>query len=550
MKFNGSRKGLKSVFMFVLLLALAVGSLGGCGSKKTYVDYFKDMLSKTEGTWKTSWVFREDGQETTVHSTRIVGADGNASMEMQFVLSDVDSVTVNAVLFDGVWYLDLGNMRKSLEECKNPALLAFADKAPNNIAYITFNEADILFKDYFAEEEETQAGIKGVFNLLDRSDLVLNMFLGAVNQKGGFKFDVVDERYTLASTEECGSILLQMLTNINSYYDKYCSNLSSLNLASEYEASKGFKANKDNFLSSLNDVQLRYSVMDSGMFTPSIKGDISVFESKQSGIEYDGSLGITWNSDKSKDNAIEFKFSYKSAVSAVDKPSSTEIDIAKFNESYFEFESLFDTILREGNILGAWYLDTSLASGSVDIGSQMESLAREYLGIGQDVNVADYVSENSSSSSVSELIDIFDSIVGGFKIEVDKPTDVVEVSQYNKLTGIFPSGVEYSFNINEEVSGNSILVVDIRLLNTSDSTVSFETRGFKLRDMGTSILSANIKTQLLEVNPEFDTDLCVEEISVDRGCFIDTKLYFVVPDNLGYQDLYYEDELIGNLISF
>lgn len=551
MKRVGSKKHIRYMLSLVLLIVLVAGCLTGCGSKKTYIDYFKDMLSRSEGTWKASWVFNEGGQETKVNTTKIVCSDGNASIELQVSLSESDVVTVNAVLFDGTWYFDLSALRTSLLSCKNEELLVFAEKVPNNIAYITFSEADIMFKDYFAEESETKAGINGVFNLLDRVDLVLNMFLGAVNQKGGFQFDIVDEHYTLSSTADCSSILLQMLTDIGSYYDKYCSNLSSLNLASEYEASEGLMVEKDNFLASLQGIQLKYATMDSSILNPSIKGDISVFESKQSGVEYDGFLHITWNSDKSVENAIKCDFSYKTSVSQVSKPSSTEIDIAKFNSDYFEFDSLFDTILSEGNVLGGWYLNTSLELNSELMSSKLNALSRDFLGIDSaDISVADYISENSGSSSVSELIDIFDSVTGGFKVEVEKPVVEEEVSRYNELHGVLQNGTEYFISVNEAESDSSILVVDVRLLNGSDTSVDFETKNFKLRDMSTGIISANIKTQLLEVNPDFNTESYLEEISLESGCFIDTKLFYAIPENFGYQDLYLGDELVGNLISF
>ena len=547
----GSRMRIRYMLSLVLLIVLIAGCLTGCGSKKTYIGYFKDMLSRSEGTWKTFWVFDEGGQETKVTATKVVCSDGNASMELQVDLSESDTVTINAVLFDGVWYFDLSALRTSLLSCKSAELLMFAEKVPNNIAYITFSEADIMLKDYFAEESETKAGINGVFNLLDRVDLVLNMFLGAVNQKGGFQFDVTDDHYTLSSTADCDSILLQMLTDIGSYYDKYSSNLSALNLASEYEASEGLKAEKDNFLASLQDIQLKYATMDSSALNSSIKGDISVFESKQSGVEYDGFLYITWNSDASIESAIKCDFSYRPSTSQISKPSSTEIDIAKFNSDYFEIDVLFDTILREGNVLGGWYLDTSLELSDEALSSELEALSKEYLGIStSDVSVADYIAENINSASVLELMGILDSVTGGFKVEVEKPVEEVEVSRFNELHGVLLNGVEYFISVNEAESDSSILVVDVRLLNASDSSVDFETKNFKLRDMGTSIVSANIETQLLEINPEFNVESYSKGISLESGCFVDTKLFFVIPETLGYQDLYLNDELIGNLISF
>lgn len=543
------RSRLKSFLILCLMFVMLTMCLTGCGSKETYTDVVKQMLAEETGTWSGVLTWSEGGTETSVEYRRVikVGQDGHC-FEVKVNIGEENSVVFNFVEVQGNLYLRLNDLRESLLSCKSDVFKEYADLVPNNIAYARAEETSWVFDSFYAEVGETDAGIYGLRNYVERCELVLNMFLGTLNSKGCLAYCESDGTYTLSSKDNLSSILLQMLRDSGSYYDKFTSNITSLELASEYEKEIGRANEKDNFLSSLADVQQKYELLGSNALSASISGSASVFDSK-SGREVDGNLSVSWlNDTEGTQCKLDWTFAYSPTIGGYEWLQSTTIDVAEFEDTYFRFNNLIRDVLNEGDFLGGQYLTTSLEMTEESFREDIEELSKEYLGI--EGSVTDFVLENKSDSSVLSLLDILDSMVGGFKVEVQAPVEEDVVEKYNKLTGVFYDGVEFVVGVNQVESTNSILAVDCRLLNSTESVFELKTKDFKLKDLGTSLVSANIESQLLEVNPDFNVEGYVEEISLESGCFVDLKLYFVLPEGCGYFDIYLKDECMGNLISF
>lgn len=529
------------------ILLFAVILLSGCGKKADYTSEVRKMLNAETGTWKADWEVTLGDSVTKLGMEKVVSETGDALVKCTLAISDVDSVVFNTYRVSDKWYLELSTLRTSLLSCKNAELVKLGNKLPNNISFLTFDDSTPI-KDYLADASEDKAGVEGVLNLSERYDLICNMFLAALDGNKTLSYSSENGTITMNSTDDLSSNLLDVLVNIDSYYDKYAKNLTSLGLASDYESKSGFTADKGNFLTSLSPIQISYEVAGADSMKAQAEGTLSVFSSKTTGDEYDGTFDISWVSPNYGNCSASCKYSYKSVSSVVATVNSTEIDLSAFNESYFDFDVIFDTVLREGNVLGGWYLDAGKSTGSESAEGKLVSSVKEILGIDSTASASDYITENSDSIEVDALMTILRNELG---VDLGSTTssETEVTSRYNDL--YFESnGAEYTLSVDESKSDSSLLVVHLRVLNSAEEPLTIKTKDFKLKDLGTNVISANVKTQLLEINPEFDTSLYSEELEIGTGCFIDTDLYFAVPENFGYQDLYLGDDLFGNLVSY
>lgn len=546
---NCSKKKFKKIVAMSLILVMCLVCFTGCGSKETYLDIYKSMTDAETGTWSGSWTWYDGESYTSFNYVRKVNETGGELFNLTVSFDEENSVVINTIVQDGVRYLDLGEMRDSLLACKDADLKSLADSLPNNIAFLKESDSNWVLGRFYAEEDEIEAGVYGIPNMLDRLDLMMNMFLGALNQKGAFEMSSEDNIYTLTSNDNLNSILVQMLREMDIYYDKYGSNIQSLGLASEYEISQGIANQKDNFLTRLGGYSLKYSLYDSETINAKISGSMNLFESDATGREIDGNLSISWvDPATTLTKSIVGSFSYIPSVGQWDSVSSTTISLSEFTSTYTDFNSILEDILIYGNVLECTYIDNEINLTDEVALRELEEFSREYLGI--DSSVADYVMTNPTSADVISMLNIYDEVVGGFVVEVEKEQEVVDVSRFNKIEGTLDNGVEYILTVNEEESDSSIMVVDCRLLNTSELIQTIRTKDFKIKNLGTDIISANIKSQLLEVNPEFDTTLYLDRVELSSNSFIDIKLYFVLPEESGYFDVYLSDNCLGNLVSY
>lgn len=534
----------------VCLVWAVLGSafiLTGCGKKADYTSEVRRMLNEKTGTWNANWEVILGDSTTKMSMEKVISETGDASVKCTLAISDVDSVVFNTYRVSDKWYLELSTLRTSLLSCKNAELVELGNKLPNNISFLTFSDSTLI-KDYFADASEDKAGVEGVLNLSERYDLICNMFLAALDGNNTLAYSSSNGTVTMKSTDDLSSNLLDVLVNIDSYYDKYAKNLTSLGLASDYESKSGFTADKHNFLTSLSPIQISYEVAGAESMKATAEGTLSVFSSKSTGDEYDGTFDLSWVSPNYGSCSASCKYSYKSVSSVVATINSTEIDLPAFNESYFDFNVIFDTVLREGNVLGGWYLNADKSTCSESAEEKLVSSVKEMLGIDSDASVSDYIAKNSGSIEVDALMTVLRNELG---VDIGSTTssEAEVTSRYNDLY-FENNGAEYILSMDESKSDSSLLVVHLRVLNSSEEPLSIKTKDFKLKDLGTNVISANVKTQLLEINPEFDTSLYSDELEIGTDCFVDTDLYFAVPDNFGYQDLYLGDDLFGNLVSY
>lgn len=531
----------------LLTIFWAAVVLTGCGKKADYTSEVRKMLNAETGTWIADWNVTLGDSTTKMSMEKTVSETGDASVKCTLAVSDVDSVVFNTYRVSDKWYFELSTLRTSLLSCKNDELVKLGNKLPNNISFLTFSDSTLI-KDYFADANEGKAGVEGVLNLSERYDLICNMFLAALDGNGILIYSSSNGTITMESTDDLSSNLLDMLVSIDSYYDKYSKNLISLGLASDYESKTGFTADKRNFLTSLSPIQISYEVAGADSMKAQAEGTLSVFSSKSTGDEYDGTFSISWVSPNYENCGAYCKYSYKSISSEVATVNSTEIDLTEFNKSYFDFNVIFDTVLREGNVLGGWYLDSGKGTDSESAEDKLVSTVKEILGIDSDASVCDYIAENNNSIEVDALMTILRDELG---VELGSTTssETEVTSRYNDLY-FENNGAEYTLSVDESKSDSSLLVVHLRVLNSAEESLTIKTKDFKLKDLGTNVISANVKTQLLEINPEFDISLYAEELEIGTGCFMDTDLYFAVPGNFGYQDLYFGDDLFGNLVSY
>lgn len=536
----------KLLLLFCMLLVLIAGSITGCGKKENYLDVTKGMLGYTSGTWAGTFSWVENGNKMSIDYKRLLGQSDVEVNEFVVSINDTDTVIFNFVTVEGVCYLKLNDLRDSLSGCSSETLKEYASLVPNNIAYAS--SENWVFDSFYSELSETESGVYGLPTYIERCELMMNMFLGSLDSKGALEYKGSDGTYTVSSKDNLSSILVQMLREVDTYYDNFGSNITSLELASDYEIDKGIVNEKDNFLASLSDVQNKYILLGSDSMNAVLSGSTTVFDG-DSGREIDGNLELSWLSDSNgSESKIQWAFKYIPTSYGYEWTKSTNIDVSEFNSTYFYLNDLFEDVLREGNFLGGHYLDADLSSSDSLLQRELDLSVKKYLGI--DSSVADYIGSNNSEPSVLSLMNILDTLVGGFKVEVEVPTEVDEIDKYNVISGELQEGIEYVICVDEVESDSKILSVNCRVLNNTEGVFKCKTKDFKLKDLGTSLVSANISSQLLEVNPDFDTSKYEDTVSLDSGCFKDFKLYFVLPEESGYLDIFLSDDVLGNLVSF
>lgn len=545
-----SRKGSNLVMRYSSLLCitmLVVLSMTGCGSKLTYVDIVSEMNSQKTGTFTYDIVLSKQSQEGLVSTTTAIVergiTDTTEYMNMQVTLSDKDSVTLNSVVVDGVRYLNLQDLRSSLQNCTDADLLFYGNSIPINIGYVSCEDADIKFKSLFAETAELEeSGFVGVSNLDSRLDLIVDMFLGICKDNSALSHDSKNKVYTVASTDKFSTVVNDFICKPGTYYDKYITNLQTKELASEYELSQGFAYQKDNFVTSLAGIWKNGEIVEP--LEASCSGTIDKYEGDNTGVEYRGDFTLGWfNSTNSY--TLTVKFGTKQSASEVSKPDGTNVDLDTFVRDYVDITKLNKLLLCKFNVTPWSISDTRLDYEDDVFKASVEKDMQKYLGI--DTSVSDYL--QSEGTKADAMLSVLDELTGGFKVIVSEEVQT-EQSKYQPLSGYLENGLEYKASVDEARTTSSILVVNARLLNPTDEAVTIKTTKFSLKDSGTTKISANIEARLLEIQPEFDKTLYSEKLMLEPSTFVDTSLYFVIPEESGHFDLYFDKAVLGNIVVY
>ena len=127
-----------------------------------------------------------------------------------------------------------------------------------------------------------------------------------------------------------------------------------------------------------------------------------------------------------------------------------------------------------------------------------------------------------------------------------------DVEQYPEVDTTI-DGADVTFKVNEKKSNSKLLVVDMIIDNNTDTDVTFDTTLFQVKTLLGSVYPANNQTLLGGFDAtwydKYDDKVDVKK-TVSANSSDDTTLYFVISDDNGYMDIWYNDSNLGVLVQY
>lgn len=494
-----------------------------------------------------------------------------------------DSFT-DIIAVEDNYYINVEQMKYWLENSKDSYLVSLSGQMPDGSKYIHIGKDDFKIPSRYAEDgEKDLSGVTGLYAYKKELLTMINMVCGTVQNYCTFESSSKDGYLVSAQGESGANIanaIKSLVTNSGNTYDSY---ISQLELSDD--AKKQKDREKDNFISAMSKAMTYMNLTTADAMNFSLSGNALTMANGDNNQQYEANMNISYTLNDTD---------YAISISA-QRVGATVDEIAAPTESVSDSLMTLSDILNITDDVTDYFNFTD-----IELGEQLEPTPENSINTVLQ-NFVDLVNENNCYDNVlsvhnvmsflqkysnikerdaendndkaciiltNDFLDKFGNMLVDARKQIvkddvtGKETDInneeenkednADVEQYPEVDTTI-DGANVTFKVNEKKSNAKLLVVDMIIDNNTDKDVTFDTTAFQVKTLLSSVYPANNQTLL----GGFDAtwyDKYDEKVepkkTVTAGTSDDTTLYFVISDDNGYMDIWYNDSNLGVIVQY
>lgn len=488
---------------------------------------------------------------------------------------------------DGTYYINVEQMKYWLSNSKDSYLVYLADTMPDGSKYVQIGADDFRIASRYAEDGEKS--LSGVTSMYDYKKQFLTLFsmvegtlkgyceLGS-NSKDGYLMSATGE-----NGQNVANALKSILTKSGDFYDSY---ISSMSEGMTEDAKTQKDREKDNFISAMQKAMTYMNLTTVDAMNFNLGGNALTLENGDGNKQYEANLNIEYTI-----NNVDYLISI--TAQRIAKGGDASEEILAPNSSVSDTLMTWDDILAVYNNMTDYFNFTD-----IELSKQLEPTPQNSVKIVLQ-NFVDLVNESNCYEEIlsinnimsflqkysnleernaesenekaciiltKDFLSTFDNMLieGKKKIEVDDITGEEkdtnnEVIDENADVEQYPSvetdieGLDVTLKVDEKKSNSKLLVVDMEAKNNSGEDITLDETLFQVKTMLSSIYPANNRTLLGGYDAEWyeKYEKRIEtNFKVKNGKTAESKLYFVISDDNGYMDIWYNDEKLGVVVQY
>ena len=517
---------------------------------------------------------------TKGYKVEIIGATKDVSpyygsMSVKISTSYISDVFTDIVIKDGIYYINVKEMKSWLERCGDNSMEALSETLTPDYEYVEIKssgEGAFVIGSIFAEDsEKATSGVTNVSLLVKRFS-VIEQLVTTVLKNATTSDSLTDKEdahlLNIDDSDLLRNTVKSSLGNAGNYYTSYVNAIEKRGLADATQVTQ-LQAEKDNFMSAVS-VYWQKMNTSSDIFTDAnLIGTARVYKNTKGSKVYEISSELKYK-DGSKDITINI-FCNKTLTKAESITITDPTNMQGYNA---------DSAAAVYNVLGKTFYLLDIFGISLD--NKLE-LSLDSLSVEMTKAYTEYI--NSETKSISGYTQVKDSDLADFLIkysnidvtsasELDKKNaecaDTI-LSEINKITGsavkiqvaevetglpkfneVRVSNDRYNayFNANVDESTDGLLVIDVLLLNSTSADLTVDLTKFYITDSTGNKISANNYTLLHDYDPKYTKTSFDKELVLGKGEFVRSKLYITLPKGYSAFHLFESDVDLGVVCNY
>ena len=494
-----------------------------------------------------------------------------------------DSFT-DIIAVEDNYYINVEQMKYWLENSKDSYLVSLSEQMPEGSKYIHIGKDDFKIPSRYAEDgEKDLSGVTGLYSYKKELLTLINMVCGTVQNYCSFDSNSKDGYLVSAQGESGADIanaIKSLVTNSGNTYDAY---INQFELSDD--AKKQKVREKDNFISAMSKAMTYMNLTTADAMNFSLNGNALTLANGDNNQQYEANMSINYTLNDT-DYAISITAQRVGATvekivaptESVSDSLMTFSDILNITNNVTDYFNFTDIELEkkleptpENSINTALqnFVDLVNENNCYD---KVLSVHNVMAFLQKYSNIKERDAENDNDKAciilTNDFLDKFDKLLVDARKQIvkdditGKETDInnedetkdekEDVEQYPEVDTTI-DGADVTFKVNEKKSNAKLLVVDMIIDNNTDTDVTFDTTLFQVKTLLGSVYPANNQTLLGGFDAtwydKYDDKVDVKK-TVSSNSSDDTTLYFVISDDNGYMDIWYNDSNLGVLVQY
>lgn len=494
-----------------------------------------------------------------------------------------DSFT-DIIAVEDNYYINVEQMKYWLENSKDSYLVSLSEQMPEGSKYIHIGKDDFKIPSRYAEDgEKDLSGVTGLYSYKKELLTLINMICGTVQNYCSFDSNSKDGYLVSAqgdSGADIANAIKSLVTNSGNTYDAYINQFELSDAAKKQKVRE-----KDNFISAMSKAMTYMNLTTADAMNFSLNGNALTLVNGDNNQQYEANMSINYTLN---DTDYAISITAQRVGATVDK-------IVAPTESVSDSLMTFSDILNITNNVTDYFNFTD-----IELEKKLEPTPENSINTALQ-NFVDLVNENNCYDKVlsvhnvmaflqkysnikerdaendndkaciiltNDFLDKFDKLLVDARKQIvkddvtGKETDInnedetkdekEDVEQYPEVDTTI-DGADVTFKVNEKKSNAKLLVVDMIIDNNTDTDVTFDTTAFQVKTLLGSVYPANNQTLLGGFDAtwydKYDDKVDAKK-TVSANSSDDTTLYFVISDDNGYMDIWYNDSNLGVLVQY
>ena len=541
-----------------------------------------DDWNKSDATALSEWQYPNYTIKLTGGATSV--DPYTAKINVVLATENFSDAFTDIIAVEDNYYINVEQIKYWLENSKDSYLVSLANEMPDGSKYVHIGKDDFKIPSRYAEDGEKElSGVTGLYSYKKQLLTLINMVCSTVEDYCEFDSNSKDGYLVSAKGENGANIanaIKSLVTNSGNTYDAY---INQFELSDDAKKQKARE--KDNFISAMSKAMTYMNLTTVDAMNFAMSGNALTLTNGDNNQQYEANMNIKYTVNDTD---------YAVSISAQRVGTSIE-DIKAPTDSVSDSLMTLDDILNIANDVTDYFNFTD-----IELGKQLEPTPENSIKIVLQ-NFVDLVNENNCYDGVlsvhnvmsflqkysniqerdaendndkaciiltNDFLDKFGNLLSDARKQIVKDgitgeeTDInnddenkdenPDVEQYPEADAEI-DGVNVTFKVNEKKSKAKLLVVDMIIDNNTDNDVTFDTTAFQVKTLLSSVYPSNNQTLLGGFDSSwYDkySDKVEPNKEVKAGTTDDTTLYFVISDDDGYMDIWYNDANLGVVVQY
>ena len=482
-----------------------------------------------------------------------------ASIDISLATEHFNDRLTSVIIFDGNYYIDIEQMHYWLKNSKDAYLVSVGANLPEGIKYLVIPEAEFQIPSRYAELTEVDISkYNGLRTGLNRATVLTAYVDGLLL---GDVFNTKDMNFTYSSETD---LLGAIPRNIEKIYKGYLRNAKTKNLYTDEQYTQALRET-DNIVNAFSDALLYASTRDLSKGFQ-LSGSAREYDNAKGNKTYEASLAGVFGSD-TKDYKIVANLFRSADIKEVTLPTGSTVTADRLTDKNLIMNTVnqladylnFTCIPLENRLeLNPTYISKEVKRMLIDLVNNTTT-AETYL---TERSVNDYiekyanykVNEKSTQAEavnaqiVLDFMQTINTVTGGAVIEkeviveeeISKYTELVYEDNQFKITG----------RITEDSTDNQLSHIRALVLNNTSEVLVLDLTNFSLQTLLSSVYPSNNITLLRNYNNAWDEAMSPSEIELGVSGYAYIDLYFVTSGDVGYMDMWYGEQKLGEVVAY